>query len=73
MNSDLIESIYPVFSNFDKNENEFKKMPFLIKPLNEDYNGFYKCRIILKSIDDMIDNYHTEEVYLKAIKTKSLS
>jgi hypothetical protein len=69
LNSDLIESIYPVFSKLD--EQDYKKVSKLIKPLNEDNDGVYKCRIVLKKIDGIIDKYDTEEAYLKVIKTES--
>ena len=65
----LIQSIYPVFRK--QNENVFKKFPKLIKPLNDDYNGYYKCRLVVKNTDGSSDTFETNERYLEVIENES--
>lgn len=72
LNSDLIEAMHPVFSKHNTNENDFKKLSKLFKPLNDDFNGFYKCRLLVKKIDDKNAYYDTKEKYLKVIESESI-
>ncbi len=69
LNTDLLESMYPVFRK--TNEKNFKKLPKLMKPLTDDFSGLYKCRMLVKSTDDEVISYDTQETYLEIIENES--
>lgn len=42
-----------------------------MKPFTDDFSGFYKCRLVVKKIDNELSVFDTDEVYLNVIENQS--